>query len=173
MKILAEISDHSLNLGDSGEKLGDYYRLRKSARAILLNEKGEMAAQYARVFGYHELPGGGVERGESIEQALQREVLEEVGCDCELVKPIGMVIEYRYQDMAIYISYCYEAKIVGRIGDVKLEQAEIAEGQEIKWILPNRLLHQMKSDKPDSYRGHFILKRELTFLEEYVRLSRD
>lgn len=79
MKLLAEISEGSLGLSDHHELLGSEYRLRKSARAILLNHEGKMAVQYVKNYGYHTLPGGGINVGESIEKALKREVKEEVG----------------------------------------------------------------------------------------------
>lgn len=168
MKLLAEISEGSLGLTQEYEQLWSQYQLRKSARVILLNKEGNMATQYLNTYTYHKLPGGGVDAGESIEEALKREVREEVGCDCEIIRPVGMTIEYRNKYQLLHISYCYVANVVGEIGQPALEGGEIEEGQETLWLTPEEVLEKMKSDKPGKFEGHFILKREMSFLEEYL-----
>lgn len=168
MKLLKEITDKSLGLEGGAEKLGEKYECRKSGRAILLNEKGEMATQYLQNHTYHKLPGGGVDPGETTEEATRREIMEEVGCDSELVSPIGMTLEYRNEYDLLHISYCYVAKVVGEVGKPQLEEGEIAEGQITRWLAPKEVLEKMKSDRPKTYNGHFILAREISFLEEYL-----
>jgi len=169
MKLLAEISEGTLGLSDEFEQLGSEYQLRKSARVILLNQEGKMATQYLKTYTYHKLPGGGINAGESIEDALKREVKEEVGCDCEIIRPIGMTIEYRNKYKLLHISYCYETKVVGEMGEPALEEGEIEEGHETLWLPPAEVLAKMKTDTPGKFEGYFILKREISFLEEYLK----
>ncbi len=171
MKLLAEISEGTLGFSDQFELLGSEYQLRKSARVILLNQQGQMATQYLKTYTYHKLPGGGVDVGESIEEALKREVKEEVGCGCSIIRPIGITIEYRNKYKLLHISYCYVAEVVGEIGEPALEEGEIEEGHETLWLPPTEVLAKMKTDIPAKFEGHFILKREISFLEEYLKSS--
>ena len=60
---------------------------------------------------YYTIPGGGVEEGESIKEAVKREVLEEVGIQIEVTD------KYLYYENEKSIEYFYESNYVsGMLG---------------------------------------------------------
>ena len=73
---------------------------RKISRAILFNEQNEVCLLKINgydEFGlrdYYETPGGGVDENESFEEALIRELDEEVGVQARIVMFIGEVQDY-------------------------------------------------------------------------------
>lgn len=167
LKLLTEISDGSLGIGFK-EKMDRPYKLRKGARAVLVREDGMIALQYLENHFFHKLPGGGMEGDESLEQALHREVREEVGCEIRIRKPIGVVIEYRDAHDLIQISYGFIAEVNGPCGNTTLEQSEVDQGMVTTWVSPTEAIKLLEEDKPNMYQGHFILERELAFLNAYL-----
>jgi 8-oxo-dGTP pyrophosphatase MutT (NUDIX family) len=144
------------------------YRTRKAARAVVFDDDGNVALLYVSKHGYYKLPGGGVEEGEDFEEALKRECLEEIGCDVEIIKPIGRIVEYRHfpdgtnEDQE---SYCYVARVVGPKGTPHFEQGEIDKGYQSKWTTKNEAIALLRERKTNDYVGRFIVERDSTFVE--------
>lgn len=172
MKLLAEISDGSLNIGFK-EQVDRTYKLRKGARAVLVREDGMIALQYLENHFFHKLPGGGMKNDESLEQALHREICEEVGCEVRIIKPLGVVIEYRDAHDLLQISYGFIAEVNGPCGETALEQSEVDQGMVTSWVSPTEAIKLLENNRPNMYQGHFIIERELAFLNAYLEEIRD
>ena len=168
-KVLAEIKEADIGIESAEEILGKKFKLRKSARGVILNSDNEVSIQFVSKSNYYKLPGGGVEHGESIEEALRREILEEVGCNIKIQKEIGLTIEYRSKLELIHISYGFIAKVDGEIGQPSYDQGEIGAGFQPIWMSIDEAIKKTSS-LPDAYEGKFIIKRESIFLAEAKRL---
>ncbi len=85
------------------------------AFAVIRNEKGEVLCVHQNYKKRRwSLPGGRVEDGESIGQAVIREALEETGYAVEVGKVIGVYSAPYKNDLVV----CVEARIVGGTGEL-------------------------------------------------------
>ena len=142
------------------------FRERRAARALVFDGDKKVALLDATAKGYHKLPGGGIEEGESVESALRREVLEEIGCEIENIRELGIIEGYRNDLQLHQISYCFIADLSGKKGAPHLEKSEIEDGFETVWMTLDEAIAQLESETNiRHYEGRFIRLRDLTFLQ--------
>lgn len=163
--LIAEISDLDF---DHKHKMSsiDGYSIRKSSRGILVN-KGKIALPNITNYNYHKLPGGGVKTNESIEEGFKREVMEETGCNCEVLDQSGIIIEWRDKFKLLQISYIFLGKVIGEVGQNKLEKEEIDEGFTLEWVDFEKIDEVFKRDNSTNYEGKFIQIRDRSIYEFY------
>ena len=165
MELIAEIYDSTLGLKPSKV---EKWTLRRAARSVVLNSKGEVILFHSRKFDYYKIPGGGIEGPESIEGAAIREAREETGYKIRIDKPLGAIIEYRSRIHRILISYCFLARTIGNPGPTNLDKGERAErfipitAKDLDHAI--RLTRQKKGRLP--YLAKFMTARELLFLKK-------
>lgn len=80
--------------------------------------------------GKWEFPGGKVEQTETVQQALTRELQEEIGIDVKAAKPL-LVIEHSYSDKAVKLDVWLVTEFTGI--------AQSLEGLENRWVQLNEL----------------------------------
>jgi len=167
-KLLQTIYEHDVikqAKSDSKQK----YILRQAARAVIFDKNNKIALLYVSKDNYHKLPGGGVKKDEDIIKALKRECLEEIGCNIKISKTIGKIVEYRDQFRQKQESTCYLAHVIGPKGTPALTKQETNWGFTTKWASLNQALKLLQQDKPTSYMGHFVIKRDARFLEKIIK----
>ena len=123
---------------------------------------------------YYKLPGGGVEKGESIEDALFREMKEETGCKIKIIGEVGKIIEHRSHSNILQISYCFLAEVVKK-GEPEFDREEMSDGYKLEWVKIDEAIKLLKKEpeakeKLENYEGKFIIKRELKFIEEASKI---
>lgn len=171
MELLKEFTEK--NLGISQQKI-DFdlgYKVRHAARAVVIDKNGKLPLLFDAKHNNHKIPGGGVDRGETIKQALKRETREEAGCNIKVIDEIGLIIEYRNGYKILQISYCWLARVEGKIIEPQFDEEELSEGFSLKWINNiDEAIRLLKKDKPREYSGPFMRARDLLFLQKAKEL---
>ncbi len=94
--------------------------LRPSVSAMLVDSQGHLLLQRRSDNGRWGLPGGSVEIGESVTDAIRREVREETGLETEVVRLVGVysdptlqVVRYDDGNVVHYISSFFLCRVLG------------------------------------------------------------
>ncbi len=147
------------------EKEVDSYRIREAVRAVVVDDKEMIGMLYVSKKNYYKLPGGGVEDGESKINALKRECKEEIGCDVNIIKEVGIITEYRKIFHLKQISYCYLAKVKGKKGIPKFTDKENKEGFSVVWLTYERAIKILAESNASNIEGRdYIVPRDIAFL---------
>ena len=173
MNILKQITDKEL-FGTDGYNNDEPY---KAARAVLLDENNLVAVLYLKKLNFYTLPGGGIDEGETIDQALAREMQEETGCYSDIICELGIIKENSLTYNWSGISSCFLAKIKGEKGLLHLTQEEIDQETQVQWHNIHEALKKVVTNQNIKARDEreagivkFIQERDIALLNEAIRI---
>lgn len=166
MKLICELNDKII-LGQDG--LSDKAP-RLTARAIVRSPENLYAVMYSHKFGLHSLPGGGVEDGEDVLNALRREVYEETGCVCDEIRELGIVSENRASLDYTQINHYFIVTASHIPMENHLTDAEQANGTIVKWVPLEKLLRLINEQEFERVQGKYLKARDVAALQAYTNL---
>lgn len=143
--------------------------IRKVARGVVLNDKNEVALIKLHgqdIFGdrnYYETPGGGVKKYERIKKAVEREVEEELGLKCKVIKELGIVEDFYNLLKRKNINYYFLLKVYGK-GSYHREPFEKKFFEKVVWSSIDQAISLMESN-PNQKLGLLVKNRELPILK--------
>jgi len=141
---------------------------RMAARAVVMNDLGEIALLYVSGDDYYKLPGGGVDAGEGVPDALHREIREETGAAVEVLGEVGLIVEHRGVFNMKQLSYCFLARTVGVLQQPAFTEEETRDGFRLYWVPFGKAEELLAKGAPQSYHGRYIQVRDLAFLRQAV-----
>jgi 8-oxo-dGTP pyrophosphatase MutT (NUDIX family) len=114
--------------------------IRASVSAVIFDRRGRVLLQRRADSGQWGLPGGSLEIGESLHQAVAREVREETGLTVSPGRLIGVysrpelqVVRYPNGMSWHYVNVCFECRVCG--GRLSVSDETLA----LDWAAPRRL----------------------------------
>ena len=130
-----------------------------ACRAIVL-DNDKVLAEYIPVQDLFNIPGGRLEKGETLEQCCLRELKEETGVDGEIIAKTVTIYEYFPENTVE--SHFYLVKPLSLIpGQVSLTDEEIRNGCIVKWYNVLDLLDILESYVSKHPYGENIHQREM------------
>lgn len=173
MDLICKITDG--NIGEKTIKM-ENPKLRLGARGIVVRDDGKIAVFNKSNKNEYKLPGGGIEEKENKEEAFKREVLEETGCEVEIVDFLGTTEEYKSQNNFKQISYIFVGKVIKDTNHLSVTKKEKDEGAKLLWEAPEEALKLIKecfdklvpSEYSSIYSTKFVVLRDRKILEYYI-----
>ena len=155
-------------------------RLRLGARGIVIREDGKIAIFNKSNKNEYKLPGGGLEDKEEPEITFKREVLEETGCEVEIIQNLGITEEYKSLYNFKQISYVFVGKVLKDTKHLNVTEKEKDEGAKLLWETPEKALElitkcydKLIASKYESvYATKFIVLRDRKILERWMEMNR-
>ena len=159
MKILGVFNNEQVS-----DKKTTRLKSRITTRAVVLDANKRIALLHSIKFDYYEIPGGGVEKNETIEESCVRECKEETGCVVEIIKELGKTIEKIIESNVTNETHCFVAKLIGNKGIPVFEKHEIEDAFEVIWVDIDKAIRLVGKTQHSNPYHTYMQQRALLFL---------
>lgn len=136
MRYLKTITDANIFPND-GLEIPSEWENRKTVKVVLVNDEGRVAFVTNSIHKQILLPGGGIDDGENVLTAANRECDEEVNWTIRDAVEIGCIEEFRARDGKHYESFAVFARTDKENPEDTRTEEEKQKGLEVVWLSPD------------------------------------
>ena len=148
--------------------------LRPTVRGII-EKDGKLALVHKRENDYYGFPGGGIDVGETYEEALIREVKEETGLIVipESIEEYGGALRLnkstRFPETVFeQENFNFKCRVLDEVGEQNLDAEEAEEGFELVFVTPEEARRKNRYDDHGPENGGIWMERENILLEMFI-----
>lgn len=146
--------------------------VRPSVRGIIIRD-GKIAMVHSLKYDYYKFPGGGIEPGESLQDALIREAAEEAGLQVipESIREYGLVHRVqkgKKEDFFIQDNYYFLCDVEDAVRPQHLDDYEAEERFTLEFAEPQ---HAIRTNRHEDHgpKDPIMLEREARVLEMLIQ----
>jgi len=150
---------------DNSDVSGSSASFRIAVSALIF-EEGRVLLAYRRDIDWWNLPGGGMEVGETVDEALCREVAEETGLEIEVEQLVGVYSKPQKQEIVL----TFRCHITG--GTLTATE----ETRECRYFAPDALptntlpKHRQRIEDAQLHQQNAVIRAQRTSTQEDQRL---
>jgi len=162
-------------------KLEEINEKTTRARAILINSNNEVLMCYSNGLQHYEFPGGHLEKNETLEDGLKREIKEETGItiDLEEINPFYGIKYYcknyhnsgrnRLVEIYYYVVYCDD---VYDDSEKQLDINEVIQNYECQYISVDNLKSILIENKKTTKENNSALDDMILIWDEFLKSNK-
>jgi 8-oxo-dGTP diphosphatase len=145
---------HGVVLRDQSQRRTDFL-YRVSIKCLVRNQKGEVLVVKEKGRSWWDLPGGGMDHGESIKTAIAREMKEEVNLEGDFTYRIIEVEE----PALLTMHNLWQIRLIYEIKPTVLEFSAGEDGDEAAFMEPDQFEHSDSNVEQRVYRYNLLAQR--------------
>ncbi len=172
MNLIATLTEKDIYPQNNITPESEYIEPREAVRIVIFNDEGKISLGTFKDINKnlcYSAIGGGIDDGETKEEALFRESLEEAGCRIKNVQELGIIEERGIgsdkKGRFIQTNYCYIAEATGEKIPPRFTEEEINLEFGLSWFPLDEAISKLKAQG-----NSFLTRKTLILLEEAKRL---
>lgn len=139
---------------------------RQAVRGLVVTPDEKVLVMTYGKYDFSVLPGGGLEEGETLEQACRREILEETGFQCRWISQLCQIDDYRKNEQLLQIHYGFVAGVSESKLAQNLDEDEKSDKVYLELLTLEELDKRFSSKQPHTEQQKLLRQRDKLILQE-------